>query len=173
MEEQIKQVRNRANTIMGSIDISTGRGDAELLNYLNEIENKGILESEIDIINKNLDNIETYFKIKRKMTLEINDYEYLKEIARSLREQKVRVTDSVVFGEPVFKILTQNNNKEEEFYFITKQGAENFIKANPLTYKQKAEEDSSEERRKKEILAVKTNRNLELAKIIEIIQRNF
>ena len=173
MKDKIKEIRNRANSIMGSIDISTGRGDAELLNYLNELENREIEEFEIDIINKTLDNIETYFKVKRKMTLEINDYEYLKEIAKGLREQKVRVTDSVVFGEPVFKILTQNNNKEEEFYFITKQGAENFIKANPLTYKQKAEDDSSEEKRKKDILAVKTNRNLELAKIIEIIQRNF
>ena len=173
MEEKIKQIRDRANAIMGSIDISTGRGDAELLNYLNELENKQISNSEIDIINKTLDNIEIYFKTKRKMTLEINDYEYLKEIAKGLREQKVRVTDRIIFGEPVFKILTQNNNKEEEFYFITKQGAENFIKANPLTYKQKSEEDSSEERRKKDILAVKTNRNLELAKIIEIIKRNF
>ena len=173
MEEKIKQIRDRANAIMGSIDISTGRGDAELLNYLNELENKQISNSEIDIINKTLDNIEIYFKTKRKMTLEINDYEYLKEMAKKLREQNVRVTDSVVLGEPVFKILTQNNKKEEEFYFITKQGAENFIKANPTTYKQLSEEESSEERRKEKIFDVKENRNLELSKIIEIIKRNF
>ena len=148
MEEKIKQIRDRAKAIMGSIDISTGRGDAELLNYLNELENKQISNSEIDIINKTLDNIEIYFKTKRKMTLEINDYEYLKEMAKKLREQNVRVTDSVVLGEPVFKILTQNNKKEEEFYFITKQG-------------------------KKKIFDVKENRNLELSRIIEIIKRNF
>lgn len=39
------------------------------------------------------------------MQIEVNDYEYLKKIAEILRNQKIRIEDNIICGQPVFKIL--------------------------------------------------------------------
>lgn len=60
------------------------------------------------------------------------------------------------------------------YYFITRDGAKNFIETHSTMLKEKdIQIDNDDERRKSNLMEVTINKNLELGKIIDIIKRNY
>ena len=145
-----------------------------MITFLQEIKEGKIEETEFEILDKTLKNIEKYFYTKMKMQIEVNDYEYLKKIAEILRTQKIRIEDNVICGQPVFKILLGESGEDEVYYFITWDEAKNFIETHSTMLKEKdIQIDNNDERRKIDLMEVTINKNLELGKIIDIIKRNY
>ncbi len=173
-EKQILELKKRAKEILANIQIDTANNDLELITFLQEIKEGKIEETEFEILDKTLKNIEKYFYTKMKMQIEVNDYEYLKKIAEILRTQKIRIEDNVICGQPVFKILLGESGEDEVYYFITRDEAKNFIETHSTMLKEKdIQIDNNDERRKIDLMEVTINKNLELGKIIDIIKRNY
>ncbi|HJJ18553.1 MAG TPA: hypothetical protein OIM61_04710 [Clostridiaceae bacterium] len=173
-EKQILELKKRAKEILANIQIDIANNDLELITFLQEIKEGKIEETEFEILDKTLKNIEKYFYTKMKMQIEVNDYEYLKKIAEILRTQKIRIEDNVICGQPVFKILLGESGEDEVYYFITRDGAKNFIETHSTMLKEKdIQIDNDDERRKNDLMEVTINKNLELGKIIDIIKRNY
>ena len=171
-EKQILELKKRAKEILANIQIDTANNDLELITFLQEIKEGKIEETEFEILDKTLKNIEKYFYTK--MQIEVNDYEYLKKIAEILRTQKIRIEDNVICGQPVFKILLGESGEDEVYYFITRDEAKNFIETHSTMLKEKdIQIDNNDERRKIDLMEVTINKNLELGKIIDIIKRNY
>lgn len=167
-------VRERAKQILGNANFQVCLGEGKLISILEDIKTNG---NDEEIVAKTLDNIENYLITKSKMIIQNNDYEYLKRIATALREQKVRIEESEPFCSPTFKVQIDEENKDKNFSFITREGAENFVDANStmlrhLPSKEKTTEES-EERRKIKLFDIESNKNLEIERILEIIIRNF
>ena len=78
MDEKIIEIKEKARKILEDIQIDTSIGESRIITMLQKIEQQDIEKSEIDIIEKTLNNIENYLFTKQKMQVEINDYEYLK-----------------------------------------------------------------------------------------------
>ncbi len=107
------------------------------------------------------------------MQIKVNDYEYLKKIVEILRNQKIRIEDDVVLGQPVFKIILED---DEVVYFITRDEAKVFIEAHSTFIKKIIDtkyDEHNEERRKSNLMEVTINKNFEVNKIIDIIKRNY
>ena len=173
-EKQILELKKRAKEILANIQIDTANNDLELITFLQEIKEGKIEETEFEILDKTLKNIEKYFYTKMKMQIEVNDYEYLKKIAEILRTQKIRIEDNVICGQPVFKILLGESGEDEVYYFITRDEAKNFIETHSTMLKEKdIQIDNNDERKKIDLMEVTINKNLELGKIIDIIKRNY
>ena len=172
-EKRIIELKERAKHILSNTRIDVSVGDERLVSLLQEIEKKDITEEEIDLIEKTINNIENYFYTKAKMQIESNDYEYLKKIAEILRNQKIRIEDNVILGQPVFKVIL---GEEEVYYFITRDSAKKFIEAHPTAIKKledKANNVEANDRRKDDLMEITTNKNLEIGRIIDIIKRNY
>ena len=170
-EKRIINIKKSAKNILKNIQIDVSCGDTELITLLQKIEKENINNDEIDLLERTVKNIENYFETKRKMQIEVNDYEYLKKIAEILRTQKIRIEDNVICGQPVFKILL---DEDEVYYFITRDGAKNFIETHSTMLKEKdIQIDDDDERRKSNLMQVSINKNLEFGKIIDIIKRNY
>lgn len=101
-EKRIINIKESAKNILKNIQIDVSCGDTELITLLQKIEKENINNDEIDLLERTVKNIESYFETKRKMQIEVNDYEYLKKIAEILRTQKIRIEDNVICGQPVF-----------------------------------------------------------------------
>lgn len=170
-QKRIMNIKESAKNILKNIQIDVSCGDTELITLLQKIEKENINNDEIDLLERTVKNIENYFETKRKMQIEVNDYEYLKKIAEILRTQKIRIEDNVICGQPVFKILL---GEDEVYYFITRDGAKNFIETHSTMLKEKdIQIDDDDERRKSNLMQVSINKNLEFGKIIDIIKRNY
>ncbi len=172
-EKRIIELKERAKHILSNTRIDVSVGDERLVSLLQEIEKKDITEEEIDLIEKTINNIENYFYTKAKMQIESNDYEYLKKIAEILKNQKIRIEDNVILGQPVFKVIF---GEDEIYYFITRDGAKDFIEAHPTAIKKledKANNVEANDRRKDDLMEITTNKNLEIGRIIDIIKRNY
>lgn len=173
-EKRIINIKKSAKNILKNIQIDVSCGDTELITLLQKIEKENINNDEIDLLERTVKNIENYFETKRKMQIEVNDYEYLKKIAEILRTQKIRIEDNVICGQPVFKILLGESGEDEVYYFITRDGAKNFIETHSTMLKEKdIQIDDDDERRKSNLMQVSINKNLEFGKIIDIIKRNY
>lgn len=174
-EKRIINIKESAKNILKNIQIDVSCGDTELITLLQKIEKENINNDEIDLLERTVKNIENYFETKRKMQIEVNDYEYLKKIAEILRTQKIRIEDNVICGQPVFKILLGESGENEVYYFITRDGAKNFIETHSTMLKEKdiQQIDDEVERRKSNLMQVSINKNLEFGKIIDIIKRNY
>lgn len=171
-KKRIEELRRKIEEILKNIQIDISIGDTHEIDTLQEIKEKEIRDDEIDLLERTVKNIENYFETKRKMQIEVNDYEYLKKIAEILRTQKIRIEDNVICGQPVFKILL---GEDEVYYFITRDGAKNFIETHSTMLKEKdiQIDDDDDERRKSNLMQVSINKNLEFGKIIDIIKRNY
>ena len=116
--------------------------------------------------------------LKDKDDVKVKDYEYLKNIAKMLRNQKVRIEDEEPFSSPIFKVSIEKD-EDKNFTFITREGAKRYIDVNSTTLKHLPQKDDSidnegkDEKRKINLFDVENNRNLEIERIIEIIKRNF
>lgn len=171
-----KEIKAIAQNLLLKNGIGVFVGDEKVLRILQEIIDKEITPEDIDITLKTVQNIEKYLYTKAKMKIQEKDFEYLKNIAEVLRNQKVRIEDSVAFESPVFKVSIDETDKDKCFYFVTREGAEKYIELNSTQLKhlpKPKENVSSEERRKSTLFNIETNKNLEIERIIEIIKRNF
>lgn len=171
-----KEIKAKAQNLLLKNGIGVFVGDEKVLRILQEIIDNEITPEDIDITLKTVENIEKYLYTKSKMQIQEKDFEYLKNIAEVLRNQRVRIEDNVAFESPVFKVSIDENDREKCFYFVTREGAEKYIESNSTLLKhlpEPKENVSSEERRKSTLFNIETNKNLEIERIIEIIKRNF
>lgn len=177
--ESIKNLKNRAKEILGSVSFNIFIGENQILEILQEIIDNDIQEETIWLFSKTLNNIESYLLVKNKMIIQNDDYEYLKNIAEILRNQKVRIDEIVPFSSPVFKVHIDADNKQKNFAFITREGAKKYIEINSTALSHLHQSDKNFmnnenlDRRKKDLFDVENNTNLEIEKILEIIKRNY
>ena len=173
----IEEVKNKARYILGNTKFITLIGEENKVNTLRKIIEEDIKQEEIDDLNKILDDMEVYFLNKQKEILKQKDFEYLKNIAEILRSQKVRIDDGVYLENPVFKVTVEGDeeNAEDTFYFLTKEGADKFMEVNQTLpiHKDDITNTDANERRTEKRFNVERNKNLELERLIEIIKRNF
>ena len=172
-EEKSVELKEIVEKILKNVQIDTTVGETKLIEILQEIKEREIKDEEIDLIEKTITNIQNYFYAKQQMEVKVNDYEYLKNIAEILRNQKIRIEDNVVCGQPVFKVIL---GEDEVYYFITREVAKIFAETHStqlIEVKKDRNNENSGERRKKDLTEVTINKNLEIGKIIEIIKRNY
>jgi len=175
----ILTLKDKATRLLGNYNFGIFVGDEKLLTTLQEIIDNEIPEHEIEILSKTLHNLENYLFTKSKFIIQKNDLEYLNNIANELRNQHVRINEQVPFSSPIFKVHIDEKNKEQNFSFITKEGAKKYIEYNSTLLKHLNQPDdntdlnSSSDRRKKDLFDVENNTNLEMEHILEIIKRNF
>lgn len=154
-QERIAKVKERANKILGENSVQTLKNEEKIISTLSEMINDEI--KDIDTAENILDIIEKYLNEKHKRIVSEEDYNFLKELSENLREQKIRRNDDVLLKNPLFKITTE----DEEYYFLTRKNAHQFIEANKSRIKNS------------EVIKIQENENLELEKLIDIIKRNF
>ena len=154
-QERIAKVKERANKILGENSVQTLKNEEKIISTLSEMINDEI--KDIDTAENILDIIEKYLNEKHKRIVSEEDYNFLKELSENLREQKIRRNDDVLLKNPLFKITTE----EDEYYFLTRKNAHQFIEANKSRIKNS------------EVIKIQENENLELEKLIDIIKRNF
>lgn len=172
-EKNISKLKEKINNILANLNISTITDEVRIITFLQELKEREVKDSEVEIIEKTLNNIEIYLHTKRMMQIETNDYNYLKELAEILRKQNVRIKDGVLYGEPVFEIKLDDG---DIYYFITREGAKKFAETHSTMIERKNENDEDiikDERRKENLMDVTINKNLEIGRIIEIIKRNY
>lgn len=169
MNENVEKLRERAKSILDNNKIIVFSNEKEIMEILNSIANLED-ETDLEIKTKTLECIEEYIKVKDKLIIANADYNYFKELAENLRSQKIRIEDTTAFSDPVFKI---NVKGDEEF--VTRKGAEKYMDANSTKYKDIKNNDAqdAEDRRQNNIFEIKSNRNFEIARVLEIIKRYF
>ena len=173
----VEELKNKARELLGNIKVMTFIGEAEKIKFLTNIVENDISGEDINALNKKLDETSEYLTDKQTKLLKEKDFEFLKNIAEILRNQKVRIEDGVYLENPVFKVTIDDEKGKQTFYFLTKEGADKFIEANKTLAKDLHTEEvnvfEEDERRKEKMFNVERNQNLELERLIEIIKRNF
>ena len=152
----ISEIKEKANKILNDNKISMYANEKEIVEKLNKILYENIENEDYELLNKTLDNIDTYMKTKEKMELTKQDYNYLGSLAKALKEQTIRKTDGILYI-PLFKI---KNIDGEETYFLTRESAKKYIEMNNNWVMS-------------DIIEIEESDNTDLAKVIEIIKRNF
>ncbi len=144
-----------ANRIIGNTSVKTFNNEKDIAEILNNIiEDKNNVDN--TIIDKLLYCIEDYLKFKEKMTILYEDYNYLCDLSEELRKQTIRKTDGVLY-DPLFKVT---NNDKSEKYFLTRRNAEEYMKQKDNCTFNK-------------VIEIKENENIDLAKLLDIIKRNY
>lgn len=100
MENEIEEIRNRANKILSSYNMNVLSNEKELLESLTKISNAEDIDVYYDT--KTLNYIERYLIAKEKMQIAENDEEFLRNLSKELKQQEVRSTDIAV--PPLFMI---------------------------------------------------------------------
>lgn len=149
---KIEEIHNRANQILCSSKIDILSKDEKILSTLNKI----LQTNEIGYNMEILDNIEEYISTKEKIKITNDDYKFLTKLSQELKEQSVRITD-ITFP-PLFVVKTNN----EDFFFLTRKSAKEFISLHNI-----------EDLNKTKIIEISSYDSMELAKLLEIIKRNF
>ena len=174
---EVEEFKNKVRNLLGKLKVMTIVGEKEKIDFLTEIIEKNIDEKSIDELNEKFEKYATELLIKQDNLIKEDDFEYLKNIAEILRNQKIRIEDGVYLENPVFKVTIDDVKEKCIFYFLTKDGAEEFIDNNKILtqnlHTDKINTALENERRKEKIFKVEKNKNLELEKLIEIIKRNF
>lgn len=152
----IEQIINKAKKIRGENSLEVLKGEKEILERLDEIEENTNNENK-EFNEKILIEIESYLKIKENIQIQIEDYKFLKTIAQELRKQEVRRTD--ISTPPLFVI---KNSQGQEMFFITQKALNEYIECNKKSLLEN-----------KTIIEIPSNNSYELEKLIEIIKRNF
>lgn len=153
MKDEIEKVKNRADSIIGNKKIVTLINEADLITKINDIANN-VDETNYYIYDKTLDAIENYLIEKEKLETQKEDMTFLKNLAKELREQQVRITDQS--NPPLFVISTELGN---DIYFLTRKALEDYSKFNI--------------KNNKKVVEIPSNRSVELSKLLDIIKRNF
>ena len=153
MKDEIEKVKNRADSIIGNKKIVTLINEADLITKINDIANN-VDETNYYIYDKTLDAIENYLIEKEKLETQKEDMTFLKNLAKELREQQVRITDQS--NPPLFVISTESGN---DIYFLTRKALEDYSNFNIKD--------------NKKVVEIPSNRSVELSKLLDIIKRNF
>lgn len=153
MKDEIEKVKNRADSIIGNKKIVTLINEADLITKINDIANN-VDETNYYIYDKTLDAIENYLIEKEKLETQKEDMTFLKNLAKELREQQVRITDQS--NPPLFIISTALGN---DIYFLTRKALEDYSNFNIKD--------------NKKVVEIPSNRSVELSKLLDIIKRNF
>lgn len=153
MKDEIEKVKNRADSIIGNKKIVTLINEADLITKINDIANN-VDETNYYIYDKTLDAIENYLIEKEKLETQKEDMTFLKNLAKELREQQVRITDQS--NPPLFAISTELGN---DIYFLTRKALEDYSNFNIKD--------------NKKVVEIPSNRSVELSKLLDIIKRNF
>lgn len=153
MKDEIEKVKNRADKMIGNKKIVTLINEADLITKINDIANN-VDETNYYIYDKTLDAIENYLIEKEKLETQKEDMTFLKDLAKELREQQVRITDSS--NPPLFVISTELG---DDIYFLTRKALEDYSKFNI--------------KNNKKVVEIPSNRSVELSKLLDIIKRNF
>ena len=153
MKDEIEKVKNRADKMIGNKKIVTLINEAELITKINDIANN-VDETNYYIYDKTLDAIEKYLIEKEKLETQKEDMTFLRNLAKELREQQVRITDQS--NAPLFVISTELGN---DIYFLTRKALEDYSKFNI--------------KNNKKVVEIPSNRSVELSKLLDIIKRNF
>lgn len=153
MKDEIEKVKNRADSIIGNKKIVTLINEADLITKINDIANN-VDETNYYIYDKTLDAIENYLIEKEKLETQKEDMTFLKNLAKELREQQVRITDQS--NPPLFVISTELGN---DSYFLTRKALEDYSNFNIKD--------------NKKVVEIPSNRSVELSKLLDIIKRNF
>ena len=153
MKDEIEKVKNRADSIIGNKKIVTLINEADLITKINDIANN-VDETSYYIYDKTLDAIENYLIEKEKLETQKEDMTFLKNLAKELREQQVRITDQS--NPPLFVISTELGN---DIYFLTRKALEDYSNFNIKD--------------NKKVVEIPSNRSVELSKLLDIIKRNF
>lgn len=155
-EKQLNEIKEKANEIIGSVSLDVLADEEKLLERLINLDKENTEYMDFNLISKTLDYIKEYLEIKKKLEVEKNDYNFLTELAKELREQNVRGTDAVMYV-PIFKIVS---NEGKEKIFLIRKNATEFQKVNSKMFPYKT-------------IKIEETDNTDLSKIIEIIMRNF
>lgn len=173
----VEELKNKARELLGNTKVMTFIGEAERIKFLTNIVENDISGEDINALNEKLNETAEYLTDKQTKLLKEKDFEFLKNIAEILRNQRVRIEDGVCLENPVFKVTIDDAKGKQVFYFLTKEGADRFIEANKILakdlYTEEVNSSAGDERRKERIFNVERNQNLELERLIEIIKRNF
>ncbi len=153
MKDEIEKVKNRADKMIGNKKIVTLINEADLITKINDISNN-VDETNYYIYDKTLDAIENYLIEKEKLETQKEDTTFLRNLAKELREQQVRITDQS--NPPLFVISTELGN---DIYFLTRKALEDYSKFNI--------------KNNKKVVEIPSNRSVELSKLLDIIKRNF
>lgn len=153
MKDEIEKVKNRADSIIGNKKIVTLINEADLITKINDIANN-VDETNYYIYDKTLDAIENYLIEKEKLETQKENMTFLKNLAKELREQQVRITDQS--NPPLFVISTELGN---DIYFLTRKALEDYSNFNIKD--------------NKKVVEIPSNRSVELSKLLDIIKRNF
>ena len=153
MKDEIEKVKNRADSIIGNKKIVTLINEDDLITKINDIANN-VDETNYYIYDKTLDAIENYLIEKEKLETQKEDMTFLKNLAKELREQQVRITDQS--NPPLFVISTELGN---DIYFLTRKALEDYSNFNIKD--------------NKKVVEIPSNRSVELSKLLDIIKRNF
>ena len=153
MKDEIEKVKNRADSIIGNKKIVTLINEADLITKINDIANN-VDETNYYIYDKTLDAIENYLIEKEKLETQKEDMTFLKNLAKELREQQVRITDQS--NPPLFVISTELGN---DIYFLTRKALEDYSNFNIKD--------------NKKVVEIPSNRSVELSKLLDITKRNF
>lgn len=169
----VKELKNKANELLQNYGVSVFEGEETIISELKLMANGEYNEEDLLIKERILTNIEKYLETKSKMLIQERDYEYLKNIAKGLREQKIRIEDQAPFKSPIFHLPIEDDTTES-YDFITREGFDKFREVNSTMFKnESADLNNDEERRKDKTYTVEKNRNLQLERILEIISRNY
>ena len=153
MKSKITEIKEKASKIIGDKKINTLINESNLMEKIQDII-ENVNESNYNMYNDELEEIETYLKNKEKTLTKQSDMEFLYNLAKELREQQVRITDTNI--PPLFVIT---NDLGENIYFLTRNSLENYSNCN-LTDKKK-------------VVKIPSDRSTELTELLEIIKRNF
>lgn len=153
MKDEIEKVKNRADKMIGNKKIVTLINEADLITKINDISNN-VDETNYYIYDKTLDAIENYLIEKEKLETQKEDTTFLRNLAKELREQQVRITDQS--NPPLFVISTELGN---DIYFLTRKALEDYSKFNI--------------KNNKKVVEIPSNISVELSKLLDIIKRNF
>lgn len=153
MKSKITEIKEKASKIIGDKKINTLINESNLMEKIQDII-ENVNESNYNMYNDELEEIETYLKNKEKTLTKQSDMEFLYNLAKELREQQVRITDTNI--PPLFVIT---NDLGENIYFLTRKSLENYSNCN-LTDKKK-------------VVKIPSDRSTELTELLEIIKRNF
>ena len=158
MKDEIEKVKNRADSIIGNKKIVTLINEADLITKINDIANN-VDETNIYLEKESTntgDNFRFSKKLieKEKLETQKEDMTFLKNLAKELREQQVRITDQS--NPPLFVISTELGN---DIYFLTRKALEDYSNFNIKD--------------NKKVVEIPSNRSVELSKLLDIIKRNF
>ncbi len=154
--DKLEEIKLRAKKIIGNSSLNIMKNEKELLEQLNELLQINIENVDINLLEKTLNNIEVYIKTKEKMFIAKEDYEYLVEISKSLKEQSVRRTDGILYVS-IFKVLGKDKSEQ---CFLIRNHAEKYKKIYGNKFDNK-------------IVKIEGTNNSDLIKLLEIIKRNF